>query len=87
MALISRHKLIAPVCEVGSGGGGVPQGSRRSQLSGLWVVPTHILPVLAANPLLHRRGVGLLLGGWLGPELQRGVLGRGVHPGQGVPLS
>lgn len=24
----------------------MPQGSRRSQLSGLWVVPTHILPYL-----------------------------------------
>lgn len=89
MAQISRHKLIAPVCEVGSlwGVGSGPRGPEGTQLSGPWVVPTHILPDSLRPPCYIQRGVGLLLGGWLGPEPQRGVLGRGAHPGQGAPLS
>lgn len=90
MAQISRHKLIAPVCKVGSlggGGAGWPQGSRGiSALRPLGGSHTHS-PRLAAVPLLHTERGGLAPGGWLGPEPQRGVLGRGAHPGRDAPLS
>lgn len=87
MAQISRHKLIAPVCEVGSLGGWVRGGPRcpeGSQLSGHWVVPTHILPDSLRSPCYIQRGVGLLLVvGWaLSPRVSwaEGLIQDGMLP-------
>lgn len=87
MAQISHHKLIAPVCQGERWGGGSPRCPEGSPLSGPRLVPTHILPDSLQSPGYIHRGVGLLLGAWLGPEPQRGVLDRRAPAGQGAPLS
>lgn len=88
MAQISRHKLIAPVCKVGSlcvCGAGGPWCPEGSQLSGRWVVPTHILPDSLRSPCYIQGGVGLLLVvGWtLSPSVvswAEGLIQDGMLP-------